>query len=75
MRIIKLVIAPFKDKFKLQQKVNTLELEKKELEMVLQSRVSETIMNALVNQEEVERLTKENHRLRVKIKEIKKGDK
>ncbi len=70
MKTLKLLIAPFKDKFKLQRKVNTLELEKKELEMILQSRVSETIINTLSNQEEVERLRKENSRLRLKVKEI-----
>ena len=70
MKTLKLLIAPFKDKFKLQKKVNTLELEKKELEMILQSRVSETIINTLSNQEEEERLRKENSRLRLKVKEI-----
>lgn len=70
MKILKLLISPLKDKFKLQRKVNTLELEKKELEMVLNSRVSEVLMNTLSNQEEVERLTRENQRLRKKVKEI-----
>jgi hypothetical protein len=70
MRILKLLISPFKDKFKLQRKVNTLELEKKELEIIIQSKVSETLMNTLSNQEEVERLTRENQRLRRKVKEI-----
>ena len=72
MRIFRLLISPLRDKFKLQRKVNTLELEKKELEMILQSRVSETIINTLSNQEEVERLRKENSRLRLKVKELKK---
>ena len=75
MKIIRIIIAPFKDKFKLQKKVNTLELEKKELEMIIQSRVSETLLNTLSNQEEVERLTRENHRLRNKIKEMRGGKK
>lgn len=70
MRLLKLLISPFKDKFKLQRKVNTLELEKKELEIIIQSKVSETLMNTLSNQEEVERLTRENQRLRRKVKEI-----
>lgn len=70
MKILKLLFSPLKDKFKLQRKVNTLELEKKELELIIQSRVSETLMNTLSNQEEVERLTKENQRLRRKVKEI-----
>lgn len=72
MRFIKLLVSPMRDKFKLQKKVNTLELQKKELEMILQSRVSETLMNTLSNQEEVDRLLKENQRLRVKVKELKK---
>lgn len=71
MKILKLLISPLKDKFKLQRKVNTLELEKKELEMILQSRVSETLLNTLSNYEEVERLRKENTRLRLKVKEKK----
>lgn len=70
MKILKLLISPLKDKFKLQRKVNTLELEKKELELIIQSKVSETLMNTLSNQEEVERLTRENQRLRKKVKEI-----
>ena len=70
MKIISMVIAPLKDKFKLQRKVNTLELQKKELEVILHSRVSETLMRTLENQDEVERLTKENQRLRSKIKEM-----
>ena len=70
MKILKLLISPLKDKFKLQRKVNTLELEKKELEMIIQSKVSETLMNTLSNQEEVERLTRENQRLRKKVMEI-----
>ena len=72
MRFIKLLVSPMRDKFKLQKKVNTLELQKKELEMILQSRVSETLMDTLSNQEEVDRLLKENQRLRVKVKELKK---
>lgn len=73
MKIVKLIISPFKDKFRLQRKVNTLEVEKKELELILQSRVSETIIKTLTNQEEVDRLTKENQRLRSKVKEMKGG--
>ncbi len=72
MKIFRLLISPLRDKFKLQRKVNTLELQKKELEMILQSRVSETLMNTLSNQEEVDRLLKENSRLRAKVKELKK---
>ena len=72
MKILKLLIAPFKDKYKLQRRVNTLELQKKELEMILSSRVSETLMNTLSNQEEVDRLLRENSRLRAKVKEIKR---
>ena len=75
MKLIKMAIAPFKNKIKLQQKVNTLEIKKEELEIILHSRISETLMRTLENQQEVERLRKENTRLRNKIKEIKKGDK
>lgn len=74
MRFLRLIIAPFRDKIKLQQRANTLELEKKELELVLYNEVFKTITRTLENQDEVNRLTKENHRLRSKIKEM-KGDK
>lgn len=73
MKIISLIITPFKDKFKMQRKLNTLELQKKELEIILHSRISETLMRTLENQDEVERLRKENQRLRSKIKEMKGG--
>lgn len=77
-RILKYVAAPFKDKYKLQRRCNTLEIEKISLENIIQSRVSETLMNILANQDEVERLRKENKRLRTKVKELKedlRGDK
>lgn len=74
MKILKLLISPMRDKFKLQRKVNTLELQNKELEMILSSRVSETLMNTLSNKEEVDRLLKENQRLRAKVKEFKKAN-
>lgn len=74
MKFLRLIIAPFRDKIKLQQRANTLELEKKELELVLYNEVFKTITRTLENQDEVNRLTKENHRLRSKIKEM-KGDK
>lgn len=74
MKFLRLIIAPFRDRIKLQQRANTLELEKKELELVLYNEVFKTITRTLENQDEVNRLTKENHRLRSKIKEM-KGDK
>lgn len=73
MKYLRFISVPFKDKFKLQQKVNTLELQKKELEIILQSRISETLMKTLANQDEVERLRKENTRLRSKVKDLKGG--
>ena len=73
MRFLRLIVAPFRDKMKLQQRANTLELEKKELEMILNSRVSETIIHTLENQDEVDRLTKENQRLRKKVKDLRGG--
>lgn len=71
--LLNLIIAPFKDKYKLQRRCNTLEIEKISLENIIQSRVSETLMNILANQDEVERLRKENKRLRTKVKELKEG--
>lgn len=76
--LLNFIFAPFKDKYKLQRRCNTLEIEKISLENIIQSRVSETLMNILANQDEVERLRKENKRLRTKVKELKddlRGDK
>ena len=69
--LLNLIIAPIKNKYKLQRRCNTLEIQKESLENIIQSRVSETLMNILANQDEVERLRKENKRLRTKVKELK----
>lgn len=76
--LLNLIIAPIKNKYDLQRRCNTLEIQKESLENIIQSRVSETLMNILANQDEVERLRKENKRLRTKVKELKeelRGDK
>lgn len=77
-RFIKLIFAPMMDKYKLQKRLNTAELKRDELEAILNTRVSMTIMKAIENRDEVERLTKENQRLRTKVKSLKedlKGEK
>lgn len=73
MKIIKMVIAPFKNKMKMQRRINTLEIEKVELEHIIKSRITETLMKTLTNQDEVERLKKENIKLRKKVKDLKGG--
>lgn len=70
-RFLKTLTAPFMDKVKLQIKLNTSEIKREELEALLSSRTTNTIMRAMENVEEVERLTKENQRLRSKVKELK----
>lgn len=75
---IKVLFAPFKDKCKLQMRLNTAELKRDEYEAILNTRVSMTIMKAIENRDEVERLTKENQKLRIKVKGLKedlKGEK
>ncbi len=77
-RFIKLIFAPMMDKYKLQKRLNTAELKRDEYESLLNTRVSMTIMKAIENRDEVERLTKENQRLRTKVKSLKedlKGEK
>lgn len=71
-RFFKTLTAPFMDKIKLQIKLNTSEIKREELEALLNNKTTMTIMRALENVEEVERLTKENQKLRTKIKELRK---
>lgn len=72
-RILNIIIAPLKNKMKMQRRMNTLEIEKVELEYIIKSRITETLMRTLENQDEVERLKKENTRLRKKVKDLKGG--
>lgn len=72
-RILNIIIAPLKNKMKMQRRINTLEIEKVELEYIIKSRITETLMRTLENQDEVERLKKENTRLRKKVKDLKGG--
>lgn len=72
-RILNIIIAPLKNKMKMQRRINTLEIEKVELEYIIKSRITETLMRTLENQDEVERLKKENTRLRSKVKDLKGG--
>lgn len=72
-RILNIIIAPLKNKMKMQRRINTLEIEKVELEYIIKSRITETLMRTLENQDEVERLKKENQRLRKKVKDLKGG--
>ncbi len=72
-KILNIIIAPLKNKMKMQRRINTLEIEKVELEYIIKSRITETLMRTLENQDEVERLKKENTRLRKKVKDLKGG--
>ena len=61
------LIAPFKDKLKMQHKINTLENKLDTLEELFQNEFQKC-MDALMNVEELEKLRKENKNLRLKIK-------
>lgn len=61
------LIAPFKDKLKMQHKINTLENKLDALEELFQNEFQKC-MDALMNVEELEKLRKENKNLRLKIK-------
>ena len=61
------LILPFKDKVKMQHKINTLENKLDTLEEFYQNEFQKC-MDALMNVEQLEKLRKENKNLRLKIK-------
>lgn len=71
-RIIKLIFAPFMDKYKLQMRLNSSEIRRAELEEMFNRNFTMRFLKAIQNEDEVQRLTKENHRLRMKINRLKK---
>lgn len=58
---------PFKEKVKMQHKINTLENKLETLEVFYQNEFQKC-MDALMNVEQLEKLRKENKNLRLKIK-------
>ena len=61
------LMLPFKDKVKMQHKINTLENKLDTLEEFYQNEFQKC-MDALMNVEQLEKLRKENKNLRLKIK-------
>lgn len=61
------IIAPFKDKVKMQQRINTLENDNETLRDFIENEFQKA-MDVLMNAEELERLRKENKHLRLKVK-------
>ena len=61
----------FKDKIELQKKYNTLELKYETLKDQVKEDCFKTLLKVLSEQNDVERLRKENAKLRKKIKELK----
>lgn len=66
-RKLSYLIVPFKDKIKMQHKINTLEVNYETLEELYKKEFQEVI-DKLMNKEEMARLKKENSNLRRKIK-------
>lgn len=61
------LIAPFKDKIKMQHKINTLENKVESLEDYFQNEFQKC-MDEMMNIKEIEKLKKENKHLRLKVK-------
>ena len=61
------MIAPFKDKIKMQHRINTLEVENEALKDLFENEFQKA-MDQLMNVDEIEKLKKENKHLRLKIK-------
>lgn len=62
-----LLIAPFKEKIKMQIKINTLENRVETLEDYFQNEFQKC-MDEMMNLKEIEKLKKENQHLRLKVK-------
>ncbi len=61
------LIAPFKDKIKMQHKINTLENKVESLEDYFKNEFQKC-MDEMMNVKEIEKLKKENKHLRLKVK-------
>ena len=66
-RKLSYLIAPFKDKLKMQHKINTLENKVESLEDYFQNEFQKC-MDEMMNIKEIEKLKKENKHLRLKVK-------
>lgn len=62
-----LLLAPFKEKIKMQQRINTLENKVESLEDYFQNEFQKC-MDEMMNIKEIEKLKKENQHLRLKVK-------
>ena len=68
------LIAPFKDKVKMQHRINTLEVKNDALEELFKNEFQKA-MDSLMNVEELEKLKKENKHLRLKVKVLREKKK
>lgn len=66
-RKLRYLIAPLKDKIKMQQRINTLENDNEALRDLFENEFQKA-MDSLMNVEELNRLKKENKNLRLKVK-------
>lgn len=73
-RIFSYIIAPFKDKMKMQHRINTLEVNNETLHQLFENEFQKC-MDALMNVEELEKLRKENKNLRLKVKVLRSNKK
>ena len=69
-----LLIAPFKDKIKMQQRINTLENDNETLRDLFENEFQKA-MDSLMNVQELEKLKKENRNLRLKVKVLRSNKK
>jgi hypothetical protein len=69
-----LLIAPFKDKIKMQQRINTLENDNEALRDLFENEFQKA-MDSLMNVQELEKLKKENQHLRLKVKVLRSNKK
>lgn len=69
-----LLIAPFKDKIKMQQRINTLENDNEALRDLFENEFQKA-MDSLMNVQELEKLKKENRNLRLKVKVLRSNKK
>ena len=73
-KIFSYTIAPFKDKMKMQRRINTLENDNEMLHQLFENEFQKA-MDTLMNIEELEKLRKENKHLRLKVKVLRSNKK
>lgn len=69
-----LLLAPFKEKVKMQQRINTLENDNETLRDLFENEFQKA-MDSLMNVQELEKLKKENKNLRLKVKVLRSNKK